>query len=173
MAGFAGGKDFPTLRYITYGDASGDLISQAIIAMWKDVLGINVEAQRLDPGAWYAAVITPDDPTAWGDIADGPWPAAYRDPADVFNDLLLNGGPVYHHNWMMTEEMVAAMDAALYEIDPAVRATKVAAVNNEIMQQVPVIPTVLLHDVQIRRDGINGQFAAYGSELYGTRYLSA
>lgn len=172
-AGFEGGNGFPTLTYITYGDASGDLISQAIVAMWKDVLGITVQIQRLDPGAWYAAVITPDDPTAWGDIADGPWPAAYRDPADVFNDLLLNGGPVYHHNWMMPDEMVAQMDAALYEIDPSLRATKVAAINNDVMQQIPVIPTILLHDVQVRGEAIEGRYAAYGSEFYGTRYISA
>lgn len=172
-AGFENGEGFPTLTYITYGDASGDLISQAIVGMWKEVLGITVETQRLDPGAWYAAVITPDDPTAWGDIADGPWPAAYRDPADVFNDLLLNGGPVYHHNWMMPDEMVVQMDEALYEIDPTARATKVAAVNNDVMQQLPVIPTVLLHDVQVRGEGIEGQYAAYGSEFYGTRYMSA
>lgn len=171
-AGYEGGEGFPTLTYITYGDASGDLISQAIVAMWSEVLGITVETQRLDPGAWYAAVITPDDAATWGDIAEGPWPAAYRDPADVFNDLLLNGGPVYHHNWMMPDAMVGQMNAALYDIDATSRSQKISVVNNDIMQQVPVIPTVLLHDVQVRRDGIEGHFAAYGSEFYGVRHVS-
>lgn len=171
-AGFPGGEGFPELSYITYGDASGDLISQTVVGMWDDVLGITVQTQRLDPGAWYAAVITPGDPTAWGDLADGPWPAAFRDPADTFPDLLFNGGPVFHHNWAMSDELLAATNDALYQADPATRSTGLAAVNQSIMEEMPIIPIALLNDIQVRGASIAGHFAAYGGEYYGLRYLS-
>lgn len=171
-AGFPGGEGFPELSYITYGDASSDLISQTVVAMWGDVLGISVRTQRLDPGAWYAAVITPDDPTAWGDLADGPWPAAFRDPADTIPDLLFNGGPVFHHNWVMPEELLAATNDALFQADPAARSAGLASANQAIMEHMPIIPIALLNDIQVRGESVAGHFAAYGGEYYGLRYLS-
>ncbi|CAB4555207.1 MAG: hypothetical protein F2534_07015 [Actinobacteria bacterium] len=172
-AGFPGGEGFPELTYITQGDASFDLISQTLIGMWNDVLGITVKLQRLDPASWFSAVITPEDVAEWGDLADAPWPAAFRDPADTFPDLLYFGGVVYHHNWTMPDDLLARCEAALYEVDPVVRASALAEVNAAIMKELPIIPVTLLNDIQVRREGIAGQFAAYGSEFYGLRHVSA
>lgn len=172
-AGFPGGEGFPELTYTTYGDASFDLISQTVIGMWNDVLGITVKLQRLDPASWFSAVITPEDVAEWGDLADAPWPAAFRDPADAFPDLLYFDGIVYHHNWTMPEDLLAQSEAALYEVDPAARSAALAAVNAAVMKELPIIPVTLLNDIQLRRDGVAGQFAAYGSEFYGLRHISA
>lgn len=172
-AGFRGGEGFPELTYTTYGDASFDLISQTVIGMWSDVLGITVKLERLDPASWFAAVITPEDPAEWGDLADAPWPAAYRDPTDVFPDLLYFGGVVYHHNWAMSDELFAQCEAALFAPDPSARSAALAEVNAAIMKELPIIPVTLLNDIQIRREGVAGQFASYGSEFYGLRHISA
>ena len=50
-AGFSGGKGFPTFEFVHWTGERETLCAQAIIAMWKDTLGIDTKETVLEPKA--------------------------------------------------------------------------------------------------------------------------
>lgn len=74
-AGFPGGKDFPRLKVLIASKETAATLAQAVQAMWRDTLGIEVEIENKEWSAYLVAMQDLDY-----DIANAGWIGDYLDP---------------------------------------------------------------------------------------------
>ncbi len=136
-AGYPDGKGFPTLELYSWNVQRALLETQAIKAMWKDTLGIDVNLNPLDPAAmrdWRIARV--DQPYnvyyAWE-------VAGILDPIEYHNAQLDPDQNVRNSRYA-DEEYVKLIRAAKQETDPAKRAKMYQDAEAIVNRDVPMIP---------------------------------
>ena len=78
-AGYPGGEGYPTLTLITQNDQEKKDVAQAMQAMWKENLGVNVEIVTFEPKVYW------DEQTAGNfDICYDAGPAIILTPAPIW-----------------------------------------------------------------------------------------
>ncbi|HZQ09145.1 MAG TPA: peptide ABC transporter substrate-binding protein [Anaerolineae bacterium] len=136
-AGYPGGKGFPTLELYSWNVQRALLETQAIKAMWKDTLGIDVNLNPLDPKAmrdWRIA--RKDQPFnvyyAWE-------VAGILDPIEYHNAQLDPEQNVRNSRYADSQYVQLIRDAKK-ETDPAKRAKMYQDAEAIINRDVPIIP---------------------------------
>lgn len=136
-AGYPGGKGFPTLELYSWNVQRAQLETQAIKAMWKDTLGIDVNLNQLDPAAmrdWRIA--RKEQPFnvyyAWE-------VAGILDPIEYHNAQLDPDQNVRNSRYDNAQYVQLIRDAKK-ETDPAKRAKMYQDAEAIVNLEVPMIP---------------------------------
>ncbi len=106
-AGYPNGEGLPTIEYATNVSGVHQPTAEAMIAMWKEVLGVNVELTTMDWGVFSAARRNGEHIMA----RDG-WVADYIDPSTLLN-LFKSGSDnntTFYSN-PKVDELLNAVDA--------------------------------------------------------------
>lgn len=132
-AGFPGGRGFPRLQLLfNTHDAHRD-IAEVIQQQWKAHLGIDIELRNLEWGVYLDSVTRTDF-----DIARAGWVPDYSDP-NTFLDMFVTGGAHNNTNWG-NPAYDRLIEAAGAEPDPTRRLAALAAAEQILLDEQPIIP---------------------------------
>ncbi len=147
-AGFPGGRGLPRLEYLFNTSESHRQIAEALQAMWRRELGVDVQLVNME---WRSYL----DRRTSGEfqLARAVWIGDYLEPS-TFLDLWTSGNP---NNWAGWSDPAydALMAAARAAPDPAERMRLYAAAERRLIEQQVIIPlyhyvTVYLIDPAVR-----------------------
>jgi len=110
--------DFPEITlYTSGGGGSPARITEAIIASYKDVFGIDIAIQQTDWPTFLADIAQEDNPYQMYQLG---WIADYPDPQD-FLDVLFHSESRQNHTAYSNPKLDAILDEAGVEADPEKR----------------------------------------------------
>jgi oligopeptide transport system substrate-binding protein len=113
-AGFPGGKGFPRLKVLIASKETAATLAQAVQAMWRDTLGIEVEIENKEWNAYIVATQELDY-----DIANSGWIGDYLDPL-TFLEMWTPGNGNNLTGWE-SPEFVKLLQQSFQETDAARR----------------------------------------------------
>ncbi len=132
-------SEFPDITFYTIGagGATGRII-EAIVASYKENLGVQIEIQQTD---WATFLSDLNDPNStnqmWGGQAG--WIADYPDPHD-FLDILFRCGSLQNHTGYCNPDVDKLLDEAAGEEDPARRKALYRQVEQIVIDEAPWVP---------------------------------
>lgn len=132
-------SEFPdiTFQVLGAGGATGRVI-EAIVASYKDNLGVDIEVQQTDWATFLADLNRPDNTNQmWGGEAG--WIADYPDPHN-FLDVLFRCGSNQNHSHYCNPEVDKMLDEAAREQDNAKRERIYRQVEQIIVDEAPWVP---------------------------------
>jgi oligopeptide transport system substrate-binding protein len=132
-AGFAGGKGFPKLSILFNSSEDNRRIAEAVQAMWKQTLGIDVELSNQEWGSYLQATTA-----LQYDVARRSWIGDYLDP-NTFLACMVSGDGNNRTGWG-DRRYDALLRASAGQLDPAVRLRTLAEAESLLLDQAPVIP---------------------------------
>jgi ABC-type transport system substrate-binding protein len=143
-AGYPGGKGFPTVT-ISYRESFPDLAKTVdmIRQMWKDNLGINVEARQME----WGALIAQEDNNAL-ECYHIRWSADYLDPQDYYS-ILLRTGSAEDHTGYSNPKYDALCDQADVLQDFNQRNALYRQAARIAADEVPLIPLYYEKDIEL------------------------
>ncbi len=132
-AGFPGGRGFPRVSILFNTSEDSRRIAEAVQAMWRRELGIEVELQNMEWGSYMQATTSIDY-----DLARRSWIGDYVDP-NSFLACWASGDGNNRTGWG-DPRYDALMRAAAGELDPARRLRTLAAAESLLLAESPLIP---------------------------------
>jgi len=143
-AGFPGGKGFPRLKVLISSRETAATLAQAVQAMWRETLGIEVEIENKEWNAYLVATQELDY-----DIAYGGWIGDYLDPLS-FLEMWTPGNGNNNTGWKNPayDRLIAA---ASHELDTPRRFDLLRQAEAVLLEEVPATPvfygtrTYLIH----------------------------
>ncbi len=150
-AGFPGGKGFPKLSILFNPVELHASIAQVIQSQWKENLGINVDLQQQEWGAYQSAQVRLDY-----DIARYGWIADYPDPATFLKMWVTNGGN-NNTGWSNPEYDKLIKQAQLEDKDKRLQIYHQA--ERVLMDEIPVIPLYYYVSMGMTAPYVKGVFA--------------
>ncbi len=146
-AGYPNGQGLPTITFIGGGGGGSD---SQIVAMLQANLGVTVQYQTMDFGAYQQRLAT-DPPDIWSLS----WVADYPGPNDFLGVLLGTGSTANQGGWSN-----AGFDAAVAQgtsaSDPATALAAYTRAEQIVADQVPVVPVSYGRSWSLVRDGLLG-----------------
>lgn len=141
-AGFPGGKGFPRLEFLMNTDAVNKSILEAVQAMWKRELGVEVALVSQDFRVYLDAMKGLNY-----DIARARWVGDYNDP-NTFLDMFVTGGGNNQTGWSSPayDALVARAAAAP---DQAARFAAFQQAEKILLEEAPIAPVVFGSRVQL------------------------
>ena len=134
-AGFPGGKDFPRLEVLMNTDAINSRVLEAIQAMWKRELGIDVALVSQDFRVYLDAM-----KGLRYDIARARWIGDYNDP-NTYLDMFLTGGGNNQTGWSSATYDALIAEAARTR-SPAARFDLFQQAESVLLDEAPIAPVV-------------------------------
>ena len=148
-AGYPDGKGFPKLEYAINENTGHQAVAEAVMQMWKENLGIDVEIATMDWATFQQYRKTTDC-----EIARQGWLGDYTDPATFFDLFTSTAGTNDgHYNNPKYDELVIG---ARTEQDPATRMAMYHEAEAIIMNDMGVIPIVFYADDVISQTNFTG-----------------
>ena len=97
IAGYPNGKGAPTLMLAYSRNANNDLLVEALQQMWRDVLGLSVNLDAMEPAAFtrFRQSLT----NARYDLYLSSWGSDYPDPFNWHNFLFTSDADFFHAHW--------------------------------------------------------------------------
>jgi oligopeptide transport system substrate-binding protein len=132
-AGFAGGRGFPRFTILFNTSEDHRRIAEAVQAMWKRELGIDVQLQNQEWGSYMQATTT-----LQYDVARRSWIGDYLDP-NSFLQLLVTGDGNNRSGFSNARYDALVRDAAI-TLDPAQRMATLAEAESLALDQAPYLP---------------------------------
>ncbi len=156
-AGFADGVGFPKMEVSVNENTGHQAVAEAIMQMWSENLGIQVEIATMDWATFQQYRKTSDC-----QIARQGWIGDYTDPATFF-DLFTSAAGTNdgHYN---NPEYDALVIAARTEQDPVKRMDMYHQAEAIIMNDMPIIPIVFYADDVLSQTNFTG-FGVTGTGL--------
>lgn len=150
-AGFPGGKGIPKIPILFNSEESHKMIAELVQRQWKENLGIDVEPQNQEWGAFLAAQHNLD---YW--ISRSGWIGDYVDP-NTFLGMFVTGGDDNDTNWGNTryDELI---EQAAREPDAAKRLRMLHDAEVILMDELPVIPIYVQKTKNMVRRYVSGLF---------------
>lgn len=148
-AGFPGGAGFPTLELMTTSRDVQRVMGECIQAMWKRVLGVQVEIRACEWTAYKAA-----QQNGEYDISSSSWSGDYADPA-TFVELWRSGAGNNCTGWG-SSAFDAALDAANACSSRVERMRKFAEAEQEMLRGCPIIPLYWSERTYLRSSHVTG-----------------
>lgn len=156
-AGYADGAGFPKLEFSINENTGHQAVAEAIMQMWKENLGIDVEIATMDWATFQQYRKTSDC-----EIARQGWIGDYTDPATFFDLFTSTAGTNDgHYN---NPEYDALVVAARTEQDPVKRMDMYHQAETIIMNDMPIIPIVFYADDVLAQTYFTG-FGVTGTAL--------
>ena len=148
-AGYPDGKGFPKLEYSINENTGHQAVAEAVMQMWKENLGIDVEIATMDWATFQQYRKTTDC-----EIARQGWLGDYTDPATFFDLFTSTAGTNDgHYNNAKYDELVIG---ARTEQDPATRMAMYHEAEAIIMNDMGVIPIVFYADDVLSQTNFTG-----------------
>ena len=132
-AGFPGGRGFPKIQILFNTSEDGRRLAEAVQAMWKRELGIDVELSNQEWGSYLQATIA-----GKYDIARRSWIGDYLDP-NTFLSCWITGDGNNRTGWS-SPRYDALLARAADDLDPARRLATLAAAESLELADGPIIP---------------------------------
>ncbi len=135
-AGYPNGEGFPTLTLITQNDQEKKDVAQAMQAMWKENLGVNVEIVTYESKVYW------DEQEAGNfDICYDGWTGDYPDPSTNLECLLLTRNET-QCRWLndKAQEYDGLLMEARASADNAARMEMFEQAERILIEEMPVIP---------------------------------
>ena len=166
-AGFADGVGFPKMEVSVNENTGHQAVAEAVMQMWKENLGIDVEIATMDWATFQGYRKTSDC-----QIARQGWVGDYTDPATFFDLFTSTAGTNDgHYN---NPEYDALVIGARTEKDPAKRMEMYHQAEAIIMNDMPIIPLVFYADDVLSQPNFTG-FGVTGTGLkmfWGATYTN-
>lgn len=132
-AGFPGGKGMPRVAILFNTSEDHRRIAEAIQAMWKRELSIDVELANQEWGSYLNACVT-----LQYDVARRSWIGDYLDP-NTFLSCFITGDGNNRTGWSNARYDRLVRDAG-YELNPQKRLAMLAEAEKVLLDESPVIP---------------------------------
>ena len=126
-------KQMPAVTLLTLNNSAQQTQGQALQAMWKQVLGVQVNLQPLDPNTFFA-----DLQQGQFDLGLLGWNADYNDPTTFLN-LFLGNSSMNLTGWN-NATFNQDLQAAQGTVSASARGRDLAAASRLLLSQLPVIP---------------------------------
>lgn len=133
-AGYANPADFPVITYYTSGYGEVGAFETAVITMWQENLGIQIEPIVLDPFLYYDELYSGNI----GNIYDNGWCADYPDPQN-FLDILYHSASTQNIGGYSNPEVDGMLETARVERDVAIRLGLYGEIEEKLIEEAPVI----------------------------------
>ena len=125
----------PTIRLTSPGQgATPGIVVEAIIQMWKDNLGVQIEVQQEETARFYS-----DLDRGLFQMFDIGWIGDYPDPEN-FLDLLFHSRSLQNNTTYANPDVDALLEQARVEQDPSARAALYQQAERLIVEDAPWIP---------------------------------
>ena len=148
-AGYPDGAGFPKLEFSINENTGHQAVAEAIMQMWKENLGIDVEIATMDWATFQQYRKTSDC-----QIARQGWVGDYTDPATFFDLFVSTAGTNDgHYN---NPEYDALVIGARTEQDPVKRMEMYHQAEAIIMNDMPIIPIVFYADDVLSQTNFTG-----------------
>ena len=156
-AGYPNGEGFPKLEFSVNENTGHQAVAEAVMQMWKENLGIDVEIATMDWATFQDYRKTSDC-----EIARQGWIGDYTDPATFFDLFTSTAGTNDgHYNNPKYDELVIS---ARTEQDTAKRMDLYHQAEAIIMNDMPIIPIVFYADDVLSQANFTG-FGVTGTGL--------
>lgn len=156
-AGYPGGEGYPTLTLITQNDQEKKDMAQAMQAMWKENLGVNVEIVTFEPKVYW------DEQTAGNfDICYDGWTGDYPDPSTNLDCFLLQRNET-QCRWLNHEakEYDSMMKEARSLTDNKKRMELFETGEKLLMEEMPILPLYYRNAQLLVKPGCEGVIKTY------------
>ncbi len=150
-AGYPGGRGFPKLEILFNTSEDHRRIAEAVQAMWKRVLGVNVQLANQEWGSYLQATTS-----LQYDVARRAWIGDYLDP-NTFLACYRTGDGNNRTGWS-DARYDALLKASAGELDPAKRARILAEAEALLLDQAPVIPIYHYSTTELVKPYVRGLF---------------
>ncbi|WBW99548.1 peptide ABC transporter substrate-binding protein [Oceanirhabdus sp. W0125-5] len=147
-AGYPNGEGFPTLDLKYNTNESHKTMAEAVQAMWKKNLGINVE---LSNSEW--AVFQEDRRNGRYDVARGGWLGDYSDPNTML-DLFIIDGSMNDSKWV-NEEYTRLIQEAPF-LNGQERMENFYKAEKILMEELPIVPVYFYTDFFMVKSNVIG-----------------
>ncbi len=149
QAGFPRGRGFPPVQIMTTSRDVQRVMAESIQAMWREVLGIQVEIRACEWTAYKAALQNGEY-----DISSCSWSGDFLDPA-TFVELWRSGAGNNCTGWG-NAECDAELDAAERCADQTERLKHLAMAEAIVLRESPIIPLYWSERTYLRSPRVNG-----------------
>ena len=156
-AGYPDGKDFPTLTLITQNDQEKKDAAQAMQAMWKEKLGVNVEISTFESKVYWG------EQTAGNfDICYDGWTGDYPDPSTNLDCFLLSRNET-QSRWLddKAQEYDSLMQEARSLTDNKARMELFKKGEALLMDEMPILPLYYRNAQLLVKPGCEGVIKSY------------
>ncbi len=150
-AGYPGGRGFPSIAIVFSTSEDHRRIAEAVQAMWKRVLGIDVELRNMEWASTMEAVAG-----LKYDVARRSWIGDYPDP-NSFLACWTSGDGNNRTGWG-DPRYDALLSAAAADPDPARRLRTLAAAESLLLDQCPLIPIYHYSTTELVKPYVGGIF---------------
>ena len=148
-AGFPAGKGFPRITILFNTSEDHRRIAEAIQAMWKRELGIQVELASQEWGSYLQATTT-----LRYDVARRSWIGDYLDP-NSFLQMLVTGDGNNRTGWS-NARYDALVRAASTTLDPAQRFARLAEAESLALDEAPYLPIYHYFTTELVKPWVRG-----------------
>ncbi len=148
-AGYPGGRDFPPVELLFNTNESHRLVAEAVQAMWKRELGIDVQILNQEWKVFLQSVSSGDF-----QIARASWAGAYLDP-NTFLEIFLSGGS-NNHSGFADARYDALLNEAAQTAEPAARLELFQEAEARLLEAVPVLPIYDYTHPYLMRPSVRG-----------------
>lgn len=171
QAGYPNGTGFPAVEYIYVSSAASEAVAQAVTAMWKEQLGINVTARAVTAEE-YQTMLTPaeaESTQGTGDTEEtepvAPFQIAAQDFSAAYNDAKALLGDFYSTNatnrsGYNSEAFDILMESAAAAVSPEARDAYLHDAEAILLNDPPVIPLYYEGLSWQLREGLSGLYRA-------------
>jgi len=148
-AGYPDGEGFPTVEYVTNVTGIHIATAEAMQAMWKEVLGVNIEIGQMEWG-----VFLPFRREGGHTLARDGWIADFNDPVNMLK--LLHSKSGNNSTFYSNPDYDALLDKAAVELDPAVRMGLLHEAEKLAASEYPHIPVYYYQQYFISNPALKG-----------------
>ncbi len=150
-AGFPGGKGFPRVTLLFNTSEDHRRIAEAIQAMWKRDLGIDIELTNQEWGSYLQATTT-----LQYDVARRAWIGDYLDP-NSFLQMLVTGDGNNRSGWS-DKRFDSLVRGAAKLLDPAARFAMLAEAESVAIDQAPYLPIYHYSTTELLKPWVRGMY---------------
>lgn len=132
-AGYPGGKGFPRLKILIASKETAATLAQAVQAMWRDTLGVEVEIENKEWNAYLVAMQDLDY-----DIANAGWIGDYLDPL-TFLEMWTPGNGNNLTGWE-SPAFLKLLQQSFQETDGTRRFELLQQAESILIEEAPILP---------------------------------
>jgi oligopeptide transport system substrate-binding protein len=150
-AGYPGGKGFPRISILFNTSEDNRRIAEAVQAMWKRILGIDVELSNQEWGSYLQATVS-----LQYDVTRRSWIGDYLDP-NTFLGMMKSDDGNNRTGWA-NPDYDALVDEAARTLDPTRRFAILAKAEALLLDQAPVIPIYHYSTTELVKPYVRGLY---------------
>lgn len=150
LASSSYGQALPRITFITAGYSTVSPVTQALIDMWRENLGVKVEVKLIEPESYYYKLAT-----ELGNVYNYGWIADYPDPEN-FLDVLFHSQAANNVGKYTNRQVDQLLEQARVESDSQVRFQSYRKVEEILRQEAAAIPLSFGREAVLTKPWVKG-----------------